>query len=139
MYNDLQDPALQELIEAQIGAAAQLAGVEYDPLESQIAAGPTATGSAATGPSSADITAANDMTAEDRSAMIAGMVFRLSQRLTTEGGPASDWARLIDAYGVLGDAGKAKAIWRDAQEVFAGNPDALHGILASVRRAGVEP
>ena len=139
LYKDLQDPALQELIEAQIGAAAQLAGVEYDPLESQIAAGPTATGSAATGPSSADITAANDMTAEDRSAMIAGMVFRLSQRLATEGGPASDWARLIDAYGVLGDAGKAKAIWRDAQEVFAGNPDALHGILASVRRAGVEP
>lgn len=139
LYNDLQDPALQELIEAQIGAAAQLAGVEYDPLESQIAAGPTATGSAATGPSSADITAANDMTTEDRSAMIAGMVFRLSQRLATEGGPASDWARLIDAYGVLGDAGKAKAIWRDAQEVFAGNPDALHGILASARRAGVEP
>jgi cytochrome c-type biogenesis protein CcmH len=108
LYNDLQDPVLQALIEAQIGAAAQLAGVEYDPLESQIAAGPTATGSAttgstATGPSTADITAAND------------------------------------AYGVLGDAGKAKAIWRNAQEVFAGNPDALHGIAVSARRAGVEP
>jgi cytochrome c-type biogenesis protein CcmH len=144
LYNDLQDPALQELIEVQIGAAAQLAGVRYDPLESQIAAGPTTTGSAttrptATRPSTADITAANDMTAEDRSAMIAGMVFRLSQRLATEGGPASDWARLIDAYGVLGNAGKAKAIWRDAQEVFAGKPDALHGIAASARRAGFEP
>ncbi|HAM91711.1 MAG TPA: c-type cytochrome biogenesis protein CcmI, partial [Rhodobacteraceae bacterium] len=89
------------------------------------------------GPSAADIEAADAMTPEDRKAMIAGMVAQLSQRLASEGGPATDWARLIDAHGVLNRPDQAAQIWLEAQQVFAGNPDALRVLLASARRAGV--
>jgi cytochrome c-type biogenesis protein CcmH len=115
------------LINAQIEAAAFHAGVEYTP--SDVAA--------SAGPSAADIEAADAMTPEDRKAMIAGMVAQLSQRLASEGGPATDWARLIDAHGVLNRPDQAAQIWLEAQQVFAGNPDALRVLLASARRAGV--
>ena len=57
----------------------------------------------APGPTAEDMAAAADMTPEERQAMIEGMVAQLSDRLATEGGPAEDWARLIGAYGVLGE------------------------------------
>ena len=119
------------MINAQIEAAAFHAGVEYTPSDVAASAGPSA------GPSAADIEAADAMTPEDRKAMIAGMVAQLSQRLASEGGPATDWARLIDAHGVLNRPEQAAQIWLEAQQVFAGNPDALRVLLASARRAGV--
>ena len=119
------------MINAQIEAAAFHAGVAYTRPE---LAGGAETNS---GPSADDLKAADAMTPEDRAAMIAGMVAQLSQRLASEGGPATDWARLIDAYGVLDNPDPAAQIWLEAQQVFAGNPDALRVILASARRAGV--
>jgi cytochrome c-type biogenesis protein CcmH len=131
LQQGVDDPSLTPLINAQIEAAAFHAGVEYTPSDVAASAGPSA------GPSAADIEAADAMTPEDRKAMIAGMVAQLSQRLASEGGPATDWARLIDAHGVLNRPDQAAQIWLEAQQVFAGNPDALRVLLASARRAGV--
>ncbi len=63
------------------------------------------------------------MTPEDRMDMIRSMVDGLSDRLATDGGPPEDWARLINALGVLGDTEQAAAIWTEAQSVFADTPD----------------
>ena len=89
------------------------------------------------GPSAADIAAASDMTAEDRDAMIRGMVAQLSDRLASEGGPASDWARLISAYGVLGEVDQAEAIWLEAREVFGTSEEAMQTLRAAAESAGV--
>jgi len=109
-------------IRAQIDEAARLAGVEYEqPRPSESLAGPTAE----------DIQNAGEMSAEDRSEMIRGMVSRLSERLATQGGSPAEWARLISAYGVLGDTARARAIANEARQVFAAVPEALEQIAAA--------
>jgi cytochrome c-type biogenesis protein CcmH len=55
------------------------------------------------GPTAEDVAAASEMSSEDRSAMIRGMVDGLRERLYDEGGSGQEWARLIRAMGVLGD------------------------------------
>ncbi|QFS82961.1 hypothetical protein FIU97_09125 [Roseivivax sp. THAF40] len=89
------------------------------------------------GPSADDMDAAGDMSAEDREAMIAGMVARLSDRLSRQGGTPEEWARLITAYGVLNDTDQARAIWNNAQEVFLGNEAALEVVREGAISAGV--
>jgi cytochrome c-type biogenesis protein CcmH len=69
--------------------------------------------------------------------MIRGMVTRLSERLATEGGPAEDWARLINAYGVLDERENAQRIWDEAKGVFAQDAGALATLRAAARSAGV--
>ena len=69
--------------------------------------------------------------------MIRGMVDRLSDRLNTEGGPATDWARLISSLGILGDTERAKTIYGEAQKVFAGHDADLATIRAAAEQAGV--
>lgn len=111
-------------IRDQIGDLARIAGVNnYDPPASP------------RGPSGADVEAAGEMSPEERQDMIRGMVAGLAERLATEGGPPGDWARLIRAYGVLGETERAAAIWSEAQEVF---PEEARGdILEAARSAGV--
>ncbi|MHA7876134.1 c-type cytochrome biogenesis protein CcmI [Roseivivax sp.] len=98
---------------------------------------PPVPASALSGPSAEDIEAAGEMSAEDRQGMIAGMVARLSDRLANQGGSPEEWARLITAYGVLGETDQAREIWRNAQEVFLGNEEALETVRAGAREAGV--
>ena len=76
------------------------------------------------GPSQEQIDAAAEMSIEERMAMIEGMVASLNDRLASEGGPAEDWARLVGAYGVLGNLEAARAILAEAREVFADDADA---------------
>ena len=112
------------VIRQEIAAVAAAAGVRYRPPEIR-------------GPSAADIAAAEDLTAEERQDMIRGMVEGLSDRLATEGGPARDWARLITALGVLGEATRAREIADEARLVFADDAGAL-GLIADARlRAGI--
>ena len=92
---------------------------------------------APSGPSAGDVEAAEDMDPEARREMIRGMVARLSDRLATEGGTAEDWARLINAYGVLGEAEQAGRIWAEAQSVFADSPERLATVRAAAQTAGV--
>jgi len=89
------------------------------------------------GPTAEDMENAEEMSPEARQEMIRGMVAQLSDRLATEGGPPEDWARLISSLGVLGDEAQAIAVWNNAQEVFADNPDALEIVREGARAAGL--
>ncbi|MEJ6397965.1 c-type cytochrome biogenesis protein CcmI [Yoonia sp. 208BN28-4] len=90
-----------------------------------------------TGPSAADVANMQDLPPEDQQQMIAGMVEGLADRLAEQGGPPADWARLITAYGVLGQTDTARAIWTEARDVFGASPTALATIDAAAERAGL--
>jgi cytochrome c-type biogenesis protein CcmH len=117
-------------IRAGIEELAARAGVRYE-------LPPREAAPAAPGPSAGDVEAAGDMDPEARMQMIRGMVAQLSDRLATEGGTAEDWARLINAYGVLGETERARAIWAEAQSVFAEIPEGLATVRAAAENAGV--
>jgi cytochrome c-type biogenesis protein CcmH len=93
----------------------------------------------APGPDAGDIAAAEAMSPEERAEMIRSMVAGLAERLATEGGPAADWARLIQAYGVLGEAEAARAIHAEALERFAGSAGDLALIAEAAAAAGIAP
>ncbi len=109
---------------AQVADAAFRAGVEYAVPEAR-------------GPSFEQMDAASEMTAEDQQAMIGGMVSGLADRLANEGGPAQDWARLIRAYGVLGDTQAARTVWTEAQQVFVSSMRGMEILTNAARDAGV--
>lgn len=119
-------------IRQSIDDIAWLAGVDY----TQPAPSNTATDMP--GPSVQDIENAGEMTPEERQEMVQSMVQRLNDRLATEGGTPDEWARLISAYGSLGDEGRARAIWLEAQERFGDNLDALETVRRGAQRAGVD-
>jgi cytochrome c-type biogenesis protein CcmH len=112
-------------IRARIGDLAWFAGVTY-------------TAPALSGPSAADIQAAETLSTEDRSTMIAAMVSGLADRLATDGGTPQEWAQLITAYGVLGEIDKAQIIWNEAKTTFAAAPQALAMLSEAARTAGLE-
>jgi cytochrome c-type biogenesis protein CcmH len=114
------------LIRRTITDLAQIAGVNYDP-------------PAVKGPSAEDMQSAEEMSAEDRSAIIASMVTGLADRLATEGGPAPDWAQLIVAYGVLGETTSAREIFDEAVQVFASRPGDLEILQGAAQSAGIWP
>ncbi len=109
---------------AQVSDAAFRAGVDYAVPEAR-------------GPSFADMDAASELSPEDREAMIGGMVAGLANRLATEGGPAQDWARLIRAYGVLGELDAASTVWAEAQQVFVSSMRGMEILTNAARDAGV--
>tara|TARA_R110002020_G_scaffold10051_48_gene39068 strand:+ start:4541 stop:6058 length:1518 start_codon:yes stop_codon:yes gene_type:complete len=114
-------------IRAQIEEVAQRAGVNY-----------TLPAPVMRDPSDENIAAASELSGEDRTAMVRGMVENLSQRLATEGGPPEQWAQLIRSLGVLGDTERATAILDEALTVFAGSPQAIDLIRAAALDAGLE-
>jgi len=65
------------------------------------------------------------MTESEREDMIRGMVSRLSERLSTKGGNPNEWARLINALGILGEFQNANSVWEEAKNIFKGSPNAL--------------
>lgn len=89
------------------------------------------------GPSADDIAAAEDLSPEDRRAMITDMVQRLANRLATEGGPPAQWAQLITALSQIDETDRARAVWTEAQRVFDGQDDAITQIGAAAARAGL--
>lgn len=111
-------------IRDRIGDVARQAGVDYRPPDPR-------------GPDQDDMAAAADMAPEDQQQMIRGMVEGLASRLADEGGPAEDWARLINALGVLGETDRAGAIYAEAQTAFAADAADLALIDDAARRAGV--
>lgn len=111
-------------IRAQIDALARAAGI--DP--ATVPPGPTA----------GDIDSTADMTPEERQQMIRGMVAGLAERLATQGGTPEEWARLIRAYGVLGDLDKAALIWTEAKQTFADDPAAMTLLRAEADELGID-
>lgn len=115
------------MIRADIGLLARASGVDYAP--------PPAAG--ARGPDAGQVAAAADMTPEERQEMIRGMVDQLSDRLASEGGPATEWARLITSLGILGETARARAIWEEAEARFAGQAGDIATLRAAAEQAGV--
>ena len=112
------------LIQSQIGQVARAAGIS---LSNQ----------SLPGPSAEDVESATQMAPEDRQAMIRGMVGGLAERLATDGGTPTEWARLIRAYGVLGERGNANSIWLEAKETFKNNNEAMILLQEAARAAEV--
>ena len=62
------------------------------------------------------------MSVEDRNEMILGMVQRLEGRLTSDGGLAEDWLRLINAYVQLDRKDDAVRIYKLADAALENDP-----------------
>lgn len=122
------DDPWMAVLPGQLDLVAEAAGVDY-----RVPVPPV------TGPGQAEVAAAAQMSAEDRSAMIAGMVERLSARLEADGGTAAEWAQLIAAYGVLGDKDRAAQAWATARALFAAAPGDLATVRTAAEQAGVAP
>lgn len=83
------------------------------------------------GPTEQDVRDAQTMTAGDRQAMIQGMVDGLAQRLEDNPSDPAEWAQLIRARQVLGQAEQAAADVVRMRTVFAGEPETVQQILDS--------
>jgi cytochrome c-type biogenesis protein CcmH len=92
----------------------------------------------AAGPSDQDVAAAENMSDEQRAAMIRGMVARLSDQLHADGSNVDGWLRLVRAYVVLGDRDKAKGAADDARHALASRPDDIKRIDDLVKGLGLE-
>ena len=128
LKNSAPDDPWVPALRAQIEGIAQAAGIKYTlpPLASTLK-----------GPTAEDIEAASDMDAGDRQEFIRSMVDQLSARLANSGGSPEEWARLISSLGVLGDTGRARAIWNEAQVIFGPDANALATVRAAAQSAGV--
>jgi cytochrome c-type biogenesis protein CcmH len=98
-----------------------------------------ATPQALRGPTAADVQAAAQMPAEDRTAMVRGMVEGLRDRLYTEGGSPEEWARLIQSLGVLRDTAGATEAYTRARTAHASDRTALAFLRETALLAGVTP
>ena len=125
LENGPQDAPWIPYLRDNIATVAAIAGVDYQP------SAPLA------GPSASDMAAAADMSAEDRSAMIRNMVEGLEGRLNTDGGSPAEWARLINALGVLGETERAAAALEKARAAYASDAAALSQIDEAASRAGL--
>jgi cytochrome c-type biogenesis protein CcmH len=114
-------------IRAQIEDVAARAGVDFTL--------PDAT----PGPDADAIAAAQDMTPEDRQAMIEGMVAQLGDRLATEGGTVEDWARLISSLATLNRKDEAATIYAEALTKFDGSPSQQSFLREAALNAGLTP
>ena len=93
-------------------------------------------GAPAPGPTSEDIAAAQEMSADDRQAMIRSMVERLEDRLAEEPNDVDGWLRLGRSWGVLGDTAKARDALAKAAELKPDDPAVLaQYALATLRAA----
>jgi cytochrome c-type biogenesis protein CcmH len=93
---------------------------------------------AAPGPNAGQIAAAQQMSEQDRTAMIRGMVARLADKLKQDGHDVDGWQRLLRAYVVLGDRGKAVEAAGDARRALASDPDKLRQIDEMIRNLGLQ-
>lgn len=109
---------------AQISNTAVRAGVDYVPPPPQEAG-------------LDDLLAQAPEDPQARAEMIEGMVAGLADRLATQGGPVTDWARLITSYGVLGREDDARAILAEARDVFGASEEAIVALDAAAAAAGL--
>ncbi|CTQ56235.1 formate-dependent nitrite reductase complex subunit NrfG [Roseibium album] len=98
---------------------------------------PDAIASQSRGPTQDDIAASQEMDADDRQAMISGMVTGLAEKLSTEGGPVEDWNRLMRSYMVLGEKQKAEDAFADASTAYADKPAELSQIKDAASKLGL--
>ncbi|WGV17131.1 c-type cytochrome biogenesis protein CcmI [Fuscovulum ytuae] len=114
-------------IRAQIEDVAMRAGVQFT------------LPAALPGPDAGAMAAAQDMSTEDRQAMIEGMVAQLGERLATEGGTVEEWARLISSLAVLNRMEDAQEIYAEALTKFEGSPSQQSFLREQALNAGLTP
>ncbi len=118
------DAPWRATLQARIAEAAAETGIDVAALREEMGVRrPTASGPR--GPSEADVAAARDMPADDRLAMIRGMVEELEARLQEDPSDVEGWSRLGRSWGVLGDPEKSLAAYREAAERAPDRVDVL--------------
>ncbi|HTS38943.1 MAG TPA: c-type cytochrome biogenesis protein CcmI [Xanthobacteraceae bacterium] len=95
-------------------------------------------GSPPPGPSDKQIADANELSSDQRTTMIQGMVARLAERLKNDGSDLDGWLRLLRSYMVLGDREKAIAAAADARRALASDPDKLQRLNDAIKGLGLE-
>jgi cytochrome c-type biogenesis protein CcmH len=91
------------------------------------------------GPTAEDIAGAADLPADQRAAMIEGMVASLAARLESEPADAEGWSRLIRSYVVLGRADDARAALAKADAALAADAAKRGLVQQTARELGVTP
>src|SRR5215211_4349471 len=89
-------------------------------------------------PSEQDMAAPADLSTEQRTAMVRGMVERLADRLHREGADLEGWLRPVRSYMVLGERDKAQAAAGEARRALATEPEKLRRIDELVKGLGLE-
>lgn len=110
-------PAGAPWLEASKAQLADILAKAGKPADPALASAPPAS----PGPSAEDVEAAAGMSAQDRQAMIEGMVGRLAERLKSEPADKDGWRRLIRAYAVMGREEDGRAAVEQARGQFAGD------------------
>ncbi len=95
--------------------------------------------SAPPGPTEEDMAAAQDMTPEDRQAMIRGMVDGLAERLAADPSDFDGWMRLIRSRMVLGERDAAQAALNQAATQFANAPFPMQSLTSLAAELGLDP
>ena len=90
------------------------------------------------GPSADDMAAAADMAPAERERAVRGMVERLAARLNEDGTDVDGWLRLMRAYMVLGERGKAQAAAAAARRALSNEPDKLRRIEDGAKNFGLD-
>jgi len=90
------------------------------------------------GPSERDMAAAAELTPQQRSEMVRGMVERLAERLKHDGSDVEGWLRLVRAYTVLGERDKAREAATEARRALAADPDKVRRVEELVKGLGLE-
>lgn len=95
--------------------------------------------SAAPGPSAADVEAAAKIDKGDRDDFIRSMVARLADKLQQNGDDPEGWARLVRAYGVLGETTKAEEATAQARKALGDNATKLAKFEDALKAAATAP
>lgn len=138
LQNDRPDRTFyvwRDLLEEGPESAPYMAIIRGAILDLAAAAGVSYTPPAATGPTADQISGITDLDAADQQVMIESMVASLADRLATDGGPATDWARLITSLSVLGRSEEAMAIYQEARKTFADDPIGLKSVQSAAQEA----
>lgn len=113
-------------------------GAPWVPFVRQALARLTGAPAAVPGPNASDVAAASNMSDDQRSQMIRGMVAKLADRLHSDGNDVEGWLRLVRSYAVLGDRDKAKEAAADAKRALASHPDEIKRIDDLTKDLGLE-
>ena len=90
------------------------------------------------GPTTEDMAAAQQLTPEQRTQMVRGMVDRLAERLKADSADFDGWLRLVRAYVVMGDADKARGALADARNAIVGDDDKRKRLDELARALGID-
>jgi cytochrome c-type biogenesis protein CcmH len=90
------------------------------------------------GPTEKEVSASNELSPEQRTAMVQGMVASLAERLKADGADVDGWLRLLRSYMVLGERDKALAAAAAARRALASDPDKLRRVNELIKGLGLE-